>query len=203
MKGGRGPVLRRIARTILAGYASLLAGQRIPDVNSGLRVFRRSAVEPYLHLLPSGFSFTTTVTLALLVNQHDVSFERIDYRPRVGVSKIRPVRDMLNFLLLIARIGVYLTPLRTFLPAAFLLGVAFLASLCYDVFVLADLTEKTLLLLQLSLNGGMFALLGDMVMRQRLQRNDPAESGASREALTSRDVPGLPVDPVAGSCRKG
>jgi len=112
------PPLRRPAKWILTRLAEHLTERRIPDLNSGLRAFRRAAVSPYLHLAPDGFSLTTTLTLALLTNGHEVVWQRIDYRPRHGESKIRPVRDTLGFLQLILRIVLYFNPLKFFLPAS-------------------------------------------------------------------------------------
>ena len=73
---------------------SYLAGRPIPDLNSGQRVMRRDAVMRYLHLCPSGFSFTSTITLAMMANGHVVRFEPIDYARRTGTSKIRRDRRL-------------------------------------------------------------------------------------------------------------
>ncbi len=119
------PALRRPAKWVLRRLAEHLTDRRIPDLNSGLRVFRRKAVTPFLHLAPDGFSLTTTITLALLTNGHEVQWKRIDYLPRHGHSKIRPIRDTLGFLQLILRTVLYFNPLKFFLPvslALFLLG---------------------------------------------------------------------------------
>ncbi len=73
------PLLRRPAKWILTQLASYLAGKKIPDLNSGLRVMKRKLIDTYFHLLPNGFSFTATITLAALVNGHKVRFHL--YRP--------------------------------------------------------------------------------------------------------------------------
>jgi len=161
--GGR---LRWVAKRFLKVYCDWLAGERIPDMNSGLRVVRRWVVERFLPILPNGFSFTTTLTLAMVTSELRVGWEEICYRPRLGKSKIRPLRDTLAFVHLMLRTAMYFAPLRVFGPLGGLLGAAFAASLGYDVFVLRDLTEKTLLLLQLALTAGMFALLADMINRR-------------------------------------
>ena len=114
--------IRKIPKFFLAGYASWLAGQRIPDLNSGLRVMRRSVLERFLNILPSGFSFTTTITLAMLTNYYAVRYIPIGYSSRVGKSKIRPIRDTLNFVQLILRTGMYFAPLRVFFPIGLMLG---------------------------------------------------------------------------------
>lgn len=120
------PLLRRPPKWVLRKLASYLSGQRIPDLNSGLRVMRRSVVERFLDILPDGFSFTTTITLAMLCNGHPVKYHSIDYHKRDGRSKIRPVADTLGFLTLILRTVMLFNPLRIFLPAAlFFVGAAF------------------------------------------------------------------------------
>ncbi len=123
------PPLRRPAKWMLRALAERLAESPIPDLNSGMRVFRRSVAQPYLHLTPNGFSFTTTLTLAFLTNGHEILWIPITYRARAGRSKIRPVRDTLNFLQLILRTVLYFNPLKVFLPlslALFLAGTALL-----------------------------------------------------------------------------
>lgn len=159
------PLIRKIPKTFLKAYASWIARQPIPDINSGLRVFRRDLAEQYLHFLPGGFSFTTTITLAMLTSYRRVLFVPIDYHPRIGKSKIKPVRDTLNFVQLIARTGMYFAPVRVLLPIIGLSALGTFLSLCYDMFALDEpnLTDKTVTLFMLTLNSAMFALLADMI----------------------------------------
>jgi glycosyltransferase involved in cell wall biosynthesis len=156
------PLRRRIAKFFLSKYAAWIVGEEIPDLNSGLRVMRRAVLERFFHILPNTFSFTTTITVAMLINYYTVQYVPVTYEARVGRSKIKPIRDTLRFVHLILRTGMYFAPLRVFLPVATFLGVLFLGSLAYDVFILQDLTEKTLLLLLFALNTAMLALLADM-----------------------------------------
>lgn len=157
------PPLRRIPKWFLTRFAEWIARRPIPDLNSGMRVFRKSVVERFLNILPNGFSFTTTITLALLTNGYRVRYEPIDYHPRLGRSKVRPVKDTLVFLQLILRTGAYFAPLRVFLPVAAVFFMAFLLSVGDDVFIHADLTERSLTLLIAATQLGMFALLADMI----------------------------------------
>jgi len=154
--------LRSIPKWFLTRYASWIAGQSIPDINSGLRVFRKDTAREYMSIFPDGFSFTTTITLAMLTNNRQVVYIPIGYSPRVGKSKIRPIRDTLNFVQLIARTGMYFAPLRVILPIGNFLGLAFLVSLGFDI-ANGDLTEKTLLLILFAMNTIMFAMLADMI----------------------------------------
>jgi glycosyltransferase involved in cell wall biosynthesis len=126
------PLVRRPAKWVLGKLASYLAGRPIPDLNSGLRAMRRELVRQYEHLLPSGFSFTTTITLAALCRDHLVRFDPIDYRAREGDSKIRP-RHAYDFFLLILRTIVYFNPLKIFLPVGAFFFAAGIAKTIYDV----------------------------------------------------------------------
>ena len=155
--------VRGIARNLLRGFAQWLTHRKIPDLNSGLRIFRREVAERFLRILPDGFSFTSTITLAMLTQGYRVHFEPIRYYQRIGRSKIRPVRDTLNFVRLIVRTSIYFAPLRVFMPAALVFFIVFLSMLSWDVFVSRNLTEHTLMFLTAAAQLGFFALLADMI----------------------------------------
>lgn len=157
------PLIRKVPKWFLIRWASWLSGQRIPDMNSGMRVFRREIAEQFVRVLPDTFSFTTTITVAMLTNRFRVHYEPIGYAARVGKSKIKPVRDTLRFVQLITRTGMYFAPLRVLSPVIVLLLIAFMVSLGYDIFELGNLTDKTVILLMFVLNVAMFALVADMI----------------------------------------
>jgi glycosyltransferase involved in cell wall biosynthesis len=112
------PLVRRPAKWAINQLANFVADQHIPDLNSGLRVFCRSVVRRYYGILPDNFSFTTTITLAMLMNNYQIAYLPIDYYARVGRSKIRPIQDTLNFVQLVLKIALYFAPLRVFLAVA-------------------------------------------------------------------------------------
>jgi hypothetical protein len=112
--------------------ASYLAGRELPDINSGLRLMRRDLVERYRHLLPSGFSFTTTITLAATTNDYAVEYIPIDYHARLGESKIRP-RHAYDFTLLILRVVCFFNPLKVFIPLGALLFTLGMLKFLYDL----------------------------------------------------------------------
>ena len=117
--------IRRPGKWMLNRLAGFLVGVRIPDLNSGQRVMKRDTLLRYMHLCPSGFSFTSTITLAMLANGHNVVFERVEYAKRSGHSKIR-AGHFFNFVLLVVRAIVLFNPLKVFLPlggVVFLVGV--------------------------------------------------------------------------------
>jgi glycosyltransferase involved in cell wall biosynthesis len=129
------PLLRRPAKWFLTGLAKYLTGIRIPDLNSGLRIMKKDVVERFLNILPEGFSFTTTITLALFTNGYSVEYVPINYKKRVGRSKIRPVYDTLNFLQLILRTVLYFDPLKIFIPPSVVCMVVSAGLMAYRIFV--------------------------------------------------------------------
>lgn len=126
------PLVRRPAKWFLKQLASYMARRELPDINSGLRLMRKDLVERYEHLLPAGFSFTTTITLASTCNDYEVEYIPINYLARLGQSKIRP-RHAIDFAILILRVIVYFNPLRVFLPLGSLLALVGSAKLVYDI----------------------------------------------------------------------
>jgi glycosyltransferase involved in cell wall biosynthesis len=128
------PALRRPAKWLLARLAGYLAGQQIPDLNSGMRVVRRRLVERFDHLLPSGFSFTTSITLAALCSDALVHYHPIAYHPRLGESKVRATHAF-DFLLLILRTVVFFNPLKVFLPLGAILFMVGFGKFLWDLFI--------------------------------------------------------------------
>jgi glycosyltransferase involved in cell wall biosynthesis len=139
----RVPLVRRPAKWFLNRLASYLAGRHLPDINSGLRLMRKSLINRYEHLLPDGFSFTTTITLSAAVNSHPLSYVPIDYHARLGESKIRP-RHAYDFTMLILRTIIFFNPLKVFLPLGASLAIAALVKLIYDI-TLDNLSETAVL----------------------------------------------------------
>lgn len=162
------PLIRRPAKAALRHLASFLAGATIPDLNSGLRAFRRAFVMEYKPILPDGFSFTTTITLAAMTNNHPVDYVTIDYAHRSGSSKIKPIRDTLRFTALIIRTVLYFNPLKVFYPVALALFLLLLASLSYDLFYLEtpNLGDKTVLMFVAFVQVLSVGLLADLIEKK-------------------------------------
>jgi glycosyltransferase involved in cell wall biosynthesis len=108
------PLVRRPAKWALLKYARWMARANIKDLNSGLRAFRKADALRFFPLLPDGFSFTSTITLAMHVNGMQVCYHPIDYNKRIGKSSIRPIRDTLAFFSLVLRTTMYFRPLQVF-----------------------------------------------------------------------------------------
>lgn len=145
----RVPLVRRPFKWILRRLAQYIVKRPIPDLNSGLRVFRRDMALKYFHLYPDGFSFTSTITVAAMCDGMMVEYIPIDYHKRRGKSKIVPV-DFLAFVILVLRLSVLFRPLRVFIPvSAFCFSIGFL-KLVHDVYmaiVIARDTSTSLLFL--------------------------------------------------------
>ena len=158
------PLLRRPPKWVLTQLANYLAATKIPDLNSGLRVMRKSVLMRFLNMLPRGFSFTTTITLAMISNDYRIRFHPIDYHPRTGKSKIKPVSDTFGFFLTIVRTIMYFNPLKIFLPiSAALFGLGLLI-LLYSGFILHRVMDVTvLILMSVALQVAVIGLLADLI----------------------------------------
>ena len=165
------PILRRPAKWFLGRLASYLAGRHIPDLNSGMRAMRKDLVERFEHLLPSGFSFTTTITLAALCSGSLVRYSPIDYLERIGESKIRPIHAF-DFGLLILRTIVYFNPLKVFLPLGTVFFVGGSAKFVYDLFI-GNLSETAVLAFLGAALLWAVGLLSDQIARVALRGGRP------------------------------
>jgi glycosyltransferase involved in cell wall biosynthesis len=158
--------IRRPAKWFLNRFASYLSNRHIPDLNSGQRAMKREAVMRYLHLLPSGFSFTSTITLALLTNGHHVVYLPIVCNTRVGSSKLRP-KEFAAFIMLVLRTIVLFNPLKVFLPIGFLLFLIGSAKLVQDIY-LWNLSETAVMAFLAAIVVWCVGLLADMISRLQL-----------------------------------
>jgi glycosyltransferase involved in cell wall biosynthesis len=161
------PFSRQPAKFVLRQIANYLAETKIPDLNSGLRAFWKKEAEPFYHILPRGFSLTTTITLAFLCDDLRVEYYPIDYHKRKGKSKIRPIRDTKNILLTILRTVIYFNPLKVCLPlGSVFLILAFLILILSMIF-LERIPDGTISVLTLSgIQIMTIGLLADLFIRR-------------------------------------
>jgi polyisoprenyl-phosphate glycosyltransferase len=155
------------AKWAIRKLASFLTNTDIPDLNSGLRAFKRSVAEPYLRLLPTGFSCVTTITLAFLSNGHPVKYVPVDYFKRAGRSKFHPFKDAYNYIIQVLRMVMYFNPLRVLMPVALTLLAATFVKAGIDLAV-HDLrvAGSTVLVGLAAFNIMAIALLADLVVRR-------------------------------------
>ncbi|MBO4270651.1 glycosyltransferase [Microbispora triticiradicis] len=161
--------LRVPAKWFIRKVAERLAGQKIPDLNSGLRAFRKSVAKPYLRLLPPGFSCVTTITLAFMSNQHDVYYLPIEYAKRAGKSKFNFVSDAYRYILQVLRMIMYFNPLKVLMPPAlWLVGIGLVKGV-YDMIshLAFYLTSNTVVTFLSGMLIGAVALLADLIVRSR------------------------------------
>lgn len=144
------PFVRKPAKWALNKLANYLTGVNIPDLNSGFRAMKKDAVMKFIHLLPNGFSFTTTITLAMLTNGCAVEFIPIEYKMRSGKSKIRPIRDTMNFIQLIVRTILYFDPLKIFLPVSMFFFISSIAVLLLSYLFTPRIMDITTIVLFIS-----------------------------------------------------
>jgi glycosyltransferase involved in cell wall biosynthesis len=128
--GDQAGVGRGVANTFYNWLASKMTGHRVDDLTSGFRAARAGKFREFIHLLPNGFSYPTTSTMAFFRSAYPVAYVPIRAAERVGTSHIRPLRDGVRFLLIIFKIATLYAPLKLFAPTAvafFVLGWAYWA----------------------------------------------------------------------------
>ncbi len=152
------PLLRRPAKWLLGAVANYIAERKIPDINSGLRVFKKELALEFWKLFPERFSFTITITLASITNGYNVKFVPINYYPRKGKSTIHPFNDFISFNKILVKLMLFFRPLKIFVPLG--LGTMMLAIILFLVglFLFNHFLDATLVLLVIA--GIQFLVLG-------------------------------------------
>ena len=170
-KGKNIPFLRRPAKAIVNALANNLTGMKIPDLNSGMRIFTRELGMRFMHLYPQRFSFTITITLAALTNDYLVQYLPIEYGKRQGKSTLSSgfngLKNFGNFLSLIIRIVTYFRPLRFFLWPSAILMAGGVGVVGYTLWQDANVSDSGMLLIMTGLQVGLFGLLAETVVRHR------------------------------------
>ena len=157
---------RSLGKRILHPLANYLVGRKIPDLNSGMRVVRRHLIERYWPLLPDGFSLTTTLTMAFLSAGWRVEYLPITFTERKGSSKIRPLRDMQNFIILILRTVTYFRPLKVYVPLSALLVLASVVVVILSKIVTHQVMDVTALFLFIAgLQALLIGVIADLVLK--------------------------------------
>jgi len=161
------PWPRRFPKAVLNRFASYMAGKTIPDLNSGMRIFRRDAALDHWALYPDRFSFTSTITMAFLADGLEVLYEPVDYYKRSGASSIRPIRDTQAFFKLVGWLGLFFSPMRLFSPLAIGLLVLGAGKGARDYMVTGAIGNLALYLSVAALQVYLMGLLGELIVRKR------------------------------------
>jgi glycosyltransferase involved in cell wall biosynthesis len=161
--GSHANVGRLFANGMYNAMASLISGRQILDLTSGFRVVRASLFKNFLYLLPNGFSYPTTITMAFLRSGYPVCFEPIKAAERTGKSHIRPIRDGLRFLVIIFKIATLYSPLKIFLPISGLFFATGLGYYAYTYFTAGRFTNMSLLVLSASVIIFLIGLISEQI----------------------------------------
>ena len=159
-------LLKRVAKWPIHLLANYLVDYKIPDLNSGLRIFKKELVKKYFRILPNGFSFTSNITLAFLSDGYRVKYLPINYYKRTGKSKIRPFSDAVNYLILVIRMILFYNPLKIFIPLSTLLLLGSLATLGVDIFLQGNITDKSIILFSTFIQVAILGFLADLINKR-------------------------------------
>jgi polyisoprenyl-phosphate glycosyltransferase len=158
--------LRTLAKESVKALASYLVGKPIPDLNSGLRAFKKDLMLRYIYLIPDGFSCVSTMSLAFLANKHSVAYMPIAYFERVGRSKFHPIKDTYNYILTVIRVVTYFHPLHVFIPLSLLLiGCGIVKSLLDFIFT-STIQESDIIAILAGVIVAAIGILADLIITQ-------------------------------------
>ena len=169
MEAGSLKWLRSPTKLFIRLLASYLTGVRIPDLNSGLRAFKKSVTERFLDILPTTHSWVGTQTVAFLSEGYAVKFVPIDYYQRKGrKSSFHPIADTYNYISLVVRTIMYFNPLKVFLPVALALIVVGAVKLVRDIVYYRGfyVPGVTLMLILTAIQVGAIGLLADLIVKK-------------------------------------
>lgn len=171
-RSGQANAGRGAANALYNRLASLVTGFDVKDLTSGFRAARADKFREFLHLLPNGFSYPTTITMAFFRNAYAVCYESIPVAKRIGRSHLRPMRDGIRFLLIIFKIATLYSPLKLFAPTAvgfFLLGAGYYA---YTFATMGRFTNMSALLLSASVIVFLVGLVSEQITALTYRRQD-------------------------------
>jgi glycosyltransferase involved in cell wall biosynthesis len=160
---GQAGIGRGLANMIYNWLASSMTGFKIMDLTSGLRAVRAEKFREFLHLLPNGFSYPTTSTMAFFRSAYAVEYLPIHAAQRVGKSHIRPIRDGVRFLLIIFKIVTLYSPLKLFVPASFAFFFLGLSYYLYTFLTIHRFTNMSMLLFSASVIVFLIGLVSEQI----------------------------------------
>lgn len=161
--GSHANVGRLFANGLYNTIATMLSGKKIPDLTSGFRAVRADKFREFLYLLPNGFSYPTTITMAFLRSGYPVCFEPIPAAKREGKSHIRPLRDGVRFFVIIFKIATLYAPLKIFLPISGLFFATGLGWYVYTYATAARFTNMSMLLFSAAVIVFLIGLISEQI----------------------------------------
>ena len=175
-KGSQASVARLFGNGLYNRVASYMTGHPIQDLTSGFRVVNGQKFREFLYLLPNGFSYPTTITMAFFRAGYAVAYETIIAPKRVGKSHINLVKDGARFFLIIFKIGTLYSPMKLFFPASLLFFLTGLIYYVYTFFTDGRFTNMGVLLLSTSVMIFLLGLISEQITTLFYQTKDPDDS---------------------------
>ncbi len=170
---GQANVHRGLANSLYNWLASHMTGHRILDLTSGFRVARAEKFREFLHLLPNGFSYPTTSTMAFFRSAYPVAYVPIAVQKRVGTaSHIRPLKDGVRFLLIIFKIATLFSPLKLFAPIAIAFLLTGLGYYGYTYATMHRFTNMSTLLFSAAVIVFLIGLISEQITNLTYRRDD-------------------------------
>lgn len=169
--GSHANVGRLFANGLYNAIASKMSGRDIPDLTSGFRVARAEKFREYLYLLPNGFSYPTTITMAFLRSGYPICFEPISAAKRIGKSHIRPIKDGVRFLVIIFKIATLYSPLKIFVPISMLFFATGLGWYVYTYSAMGRFTNMSMLLFSASVVIFLIGLISEQITALMYKKN--------------------------------
>ena len=166
---------RRFANQVFNRMASLMTGVKILDLTSGFRAVSAEKFKMFLYLLPNGFSYPTSITMAFLRSGFPITYVPIEASRRVGKSKISPLQDGLRFLLIILKIGSLFSPLRIFLPISLTIFFTGLGYYTYTFLTMHRLTNMSAILFLAALLVFLIGIIAEQISALHYQSVDRSE----------------------------
>jgi glycosyltransferase involved in cell wall biosynthesis len=172
LPGSQSSVARGFGNVLYNALASWMVGHRIPDLTSGFRAVRAERFREFLYLLPNGFSYPTTITMAFFRSGYSVAYRDFMAPRDGGASHISVVRDGLRFLLIIFRVCTLYSPLKLFMPVALLQAFLAMAHYSYTLVEFGRFTNMSAVLLTGSMITFMFGLLSEQITTLLFRKTD-------------------------------
>lgn len=160
---GQASVGRGMANGLYNRVATFMTGHEVADLTSGFRVVRADKFKEFLHLLPNGFSYPTTITMAFFRCAYSVAYEPIPVAQRIGKSHIRPIRDGMRFLLIIFKIATLYSPAKLFAPIGFVFAMIGSGNYVYTFVTEGRFTNMSALLLSAAVIVFLIGLISEQI----------------------------------------
>lgn len=162
-KGSQASLARGVANGFYNRLASYITAQKVEDLTSGFRAVIASRFLEFLSLLPNGFSYPTTSTMAFYRAGYSVAYEPIDASKRIGISHINIIKDGVRFLLIIFKVGTLYSPLKLFFPISFFIFSVGVGYYIFSFFTMGRFTNMSALLITTSVLVFLMGLVSEQI----------------------------------------